>query len=149
MLCQLVCVDRRYQRMNCFNIREVESLLKRRFFTDLINSKDHHNLLDKTSVGLRYKLNDSSFLSNNMNLSYNYGLEITKQNRTAEYAGISLFQNLQKFDNVLNFPTNSNFFKFISYLSITGVYNNLIFIVNSIFFFLLEKNFLFIDSSTL
>ena len=31
MLCQLVCVDRRYQRMNCFNIREVESLLKRKF----------------------------------------------------------------------------------------------------------------------
>ena len=28
MLGQLVCLDRRFQRMNCFNIREVESLLK-------------------------------------------------------------------------------------------------------------------------
>jgi hypothetical protein len=25
MLCQLVCVDRRYQRMNCFNISEIKS----------------------------------------------------------------------------------------------------------------------------
>ncbi len=57
MLCQLVCVDRRYQRMNCFNIREAESLLKRRFFTDLINSKDQHILLNKTAIGLRFKLN--------------------------------------------------------------------------------------------
>ena len=32
MLCQLVCLDRRYQRMNCFNIREVQALLKGRFF---------------------------------------------------------------------------------------------------------------------
>jgi hypothetical protein len=40
MLCQLVCVDRRYQRMNCFNIREIQSILKRRFYTDLINTQD-------------------------------------------------------------------------------------------------------------
>jgi hypothetical protein len=32
MLCQLVCVDRRYQRMNAFNIRELQGILKRRFF---------------------------------------------------------------------------------------------------------------------
>jgi hypothetical protein len=30
-LCQLVCIDRRYQRMNCFNIKEVQSLLRNRF----------------------------------------------------------------------------------------------------------------------
>ena len=33
MLMQLVCVDRRYQRMNCFNIRELQGILKRRFFS--------------------------------------------------------------------------------------------------------------------
>ena len=32
MLCQLICADRRYQRMNCFNIRELQGILKRRFF---------------------------------------------------------------------------------------------------------------------
>ena len=31
-LCQLVCIDRRYQRMNCFNIKELQSLLRNKFF---------------------------------------------------------------------------------------------------------------------
>lgn len=34
-LCQLVCVDRRYQRMNCFNIRELQGLLRNRFFEEI------------------------------------------------------------------------------------------------------------------
>jgi len=45
MLCQLVCVDRRYQRMNCFNIRELQGNLKRKFFgrlnTLLSRIEDH------------------------------------------------------------------------------------------------------------
>jgi heme/copper-type cytochrome/quinol oxidase subunit 1 len=32
MLFQLVCTDRRYARMNCFNIRELQGILKRKFF---------------------------------------------------------------------------------------------------------------------
>jgi hypothetical protein len=75
MLCQLVCVDRRYQRMNCFNIREVQSLLKRKFFTDLINTKDHHLLLNKTSIGIRFKSNSINSINSNILLSYLYGLE--------------------------------------------------------------------------
>lgn len=35
MLAQMICVDRRYQRMNCFNVREIQALLKQRFFTNL------------------------------------------------------------------------------------------------------------------
>ena len=35
MLAQIICVDRRYQRMNCFNVREVEALLKQKFFSNL------------------------------------------------------------------------------------------------------------------
>ena len=35
MLAQLVCVDRRYQRMNTFNARELQALLKQRFFNDI------------------------------------------------------------------------------------------------------------------
>ena len=41
MLCQLVCTDRRYAAMNCFNIRELQGILKRKFFTDIINTHDH------------------------------------------------------------------------------------------------------------
>lgn len=60
MLCQLVCIDRRYQRMNCFNIRELQGLLKRRFFTDLLNVSDHRELLNKSMIGLRYKTHNST-----------------------------------------------------------------------------------------
>jgi hypothetical protein len=91
MLCQLVCVDRRYQRMNCFNIREIQSILKRRFFTDLINSKDHHDLMGKTAIGLRYKTNDLSALNGNVALFYNYGIDFTAKSRSSEYA--SLIEN--------------------------------------------------------
>ena len=35
-LCQLVCIDRRYQRMNCFNIRELQGLLRNRFFEETL-----------------------------------------------------------------------------------------------------------------
>lgn len=73
MLCQLVCTDRRYQRMNCFNIREIQGILKRKFFTDLFNSNDHHDLLNSTMVGLRYKTNGISSIDQNMTLFYNYG----------------------------------------------------------------------------
>jgi len=73
MLCQLVCVDRRYQRMNCFNIRELQTMLKRKFFTDLVNSSDHHMLLSNSMVGLRFKTNATNFIDNDMLMFYNYG----------------------------------------------------------------------------
>ena len=64
MLMQLVCVDRRYQRMNCFNIRELQGILKRRFFSDLVNSADHREILSSSMIGLRFKNN------NNLNLEH-------------------------------------------------------------------------------
>jgi hypothetical protein len=64
MLMQLVCVDRVYKRMNCFNIRELQGILKRRFFTDLVNSADHRDILSSSMIGLRFKNN------NNLNLEH-------------------------------------------------------------------------------
>jgi hypothetical protein len=61
---QLVCVDRVYKRMNCFNIRELQGILKRRFFTDLVNSADHREVLSSSMIGLRFKNN------NNLNLEH-------------------------------------------------------------------------------
>ncbi len=81
MLGQLICLDRRYQRMNCFNIREVQSLLKRRFFTDLINSNDHHELLDQTMLGLRFKTNNLNTLNSHVMLHNNFGLTPTAKTR--------------------------------------------------------------------
>jgi len=73
MLCQLVCVDRRYQRMNCFNIRELQGILKRKFFTDLVNSNDHRELLDQSVIGLRFKNNSNLGLMHDMPMFYNFG----------------------------------------------------------------------------
>lgn len=75
MLCQLVCLDRRYQRMNCFNIREVESLLKSRFFPDLVNSYDYRLLLNNTIINLRYKTTTLTPLDNNLLLFNHFNLE--------------------------------------------------------------------------
>jgi hypothetical protein len=73
MLCQLVCVDRRYQRMNCFNIRELQGILKRRFFTDLVNSSDHHAFLNESTIGLRFKSLNDSFITADQQLFYKLG----------------------------------------------------------------------------
>jgi hypothetical protein len=75
MLCQLVCLDRRYQRMNCFNIREVESLLKSRFFPDLLNSNDYKILLNKTTLGLRFKLHNLGTIDNSFLLFNEYSID--------------------------------------------------------------------------
>lgn len=85
MLCQLVCIDRRYQRMNCFNIRELQSILKRRFFTDLINSNDHHDFLANSMLGLRFKTNSNTLLENDMLLFYNYGTTVTGKVKNNSY----------------------------------------------------------------
>jgi hypothetical protein len=120
MLAQLVCVDRRYQRMNCFNIREVQSLLKRRFFTDLINTNDHRNLLNETMMGVRFKTNNLNSTNPNMFLFYNYGLELASKNRLSSYTIES--ENFSQFSlNSLNFRILQSF----TTLSIFNTFNNL------------------------
>jgi heme/copper-type cytochrome/quinol oxidase subunit 1 len=89
MLGQLVCIDRRYQRMNCFNIREVQSLLKRKFFTDLINTHDYKSLINKTMIGVKYKATSESFDHSNVYDFFNFGLENSKTPRISPY----LWQN--------------------------------------------------------
>lgn len=102
MLCQLVCVDRRYQRMNCFNIREIQAILKRKFFVDLINTHDHHTLLNKTAVGSRFKLNNSESINSNILIFYNYGLEFAPKIRNNSY-----FVEMNSFDASNSLKTNS------------------------------------------
>jgi hypothetical protein len=67
--------------MNCFNIREVQSLLKRKFFVDLINTQDAHALSSKTVVGLRYRLNNAETVTGNFLVFLNFGPNIYSQNR--------------------------------------------------------------------
>ena len=81
MLCQLVCVDRRYQRMNCFNIRELQGNLKRKFFSDLVNSNDHREILSNSMIGLRFKANNTLNLNHDVMSFYQFGTNLTPKSR--------------------------------------------------------------------
>jgi hypothetical protein len=94
MLAQLVCVDRRYQRMNCFNIREIQSILKRRFFTDLVNTHDYHNLLNKSTMGLRFKLNGVNPSDSNAFLFSTYGIVKGFNYKSLTYDNLADFSTL-------------------------------------------------------
>ena len=56
MLGQLVCLDRRYQRMNCYNIREIQTILKSKYTPNTSDSSDVRFSLNDTTIGLRYQL---------------------------------------------------------------------------------------------
>lgn len=98
MLCQLVCVDRRYQRMNCFNIRELQGNLKRKFFSDLVNSNDHRDILNSTMIGLRFKIENLTSLNPDMSSFYQYGTRNNNKSRnlifTNSYEQHSLYNNI-------------------------------------------------------
>ena len=111
MLCQLVCVDRRYQRMNCFNIRELQGILKRKFFTDLVNSNDHRDLFDKSIIGLRFKNNNQLNINHDMSLFYNFGTT------TSSKAKLNLFDN----NYALGSNTSSSLIAYISNTFVTYI----------------------------
>jgi hypothetical protein len=85
MLCQLVCVDRRYQRMNCFNIRELQGILKRKFFTDLVNTSDGHKAMEPTLINMRHKNNMSNILLYDQSLFYNFDLTSTSKSKSYSF----------------------------------------------------------------
>jgi hypothetical protein len=87
--------------MNCFNIREVQALLKGRFFSDLINTHEHHQFLDKTAIGLRYKTNNIDVINPNMLMFYRNGLHFSADSKIETYSSNLLY---------LNDGANSGFF---------------------------------------
>ena len=100
MLCQIACIDRRYQRMNCFNIREVQTLLRSRYQPESWDSNDHRHFLRETTVGLRYQLMGFGSISPNMLMSFQYGLNIIPSDRDQfYYRELSPQQNLVSTSN--------------------------------------------------
>jgi len=99
MLCHLVCTDRRYARMNCFNIRELQSILKRKFFTDLVNTHDHRDLLEQSMIGLRYKNNNSLNLNSDILSFYNFGINTNDINKILLFTNSNVrISNLKNYD---------------------------------------------------
>lgn len=112
MLMQLVCVDRRYQRMNSFNIREIQGILKRRFFTDLASPKEHNQLFDSSMVGLRYRLNSTTNIYPDTLVNFNFGPSATSQKKKLLLN--SLEQNLLVMTNQHHDNLNSTKLLFIT-----------------------------------
>ena len=116
MLCQLVCTDRRYARMNCFNIRELQSILKNKFFADLVNSHDHRDLLNQSMIGLRFKQNSSVNLDLDMTSFYKYGIHTNNLNKyynfSKETSNLNNVSSLTKYDLFLLELFNTNLMTF-------------------------------------
>ena len=106
MLCQLVCLDRRYQRMNCFNVRELQILLRGRFFADLVNDTAHHNFLNNTMIGLRFKTNDLNVINPNTLLTYQYGLNTTTFTNSSSFNNSVVLENNYEFTNTSSLKHN-------------------------------------------
>jgi len=121
MLCQLVCTDRRYQRMNCFNIRELQGILKRRFFTDLVNSNDHRDLLNSSMIGLRFKANSTLSLDNDMLSFYNYGTTLTSKSK--ELGLVNSYANSNVFEYFNSFTSLNIYTSYITTIVSNVVYN--------------------------
>ena len=123
MLCQLVCLDRRYQRMNCFNIREIQTLLKARFYADLLNENSLHIFLSRTTLGLKFKLQDLNFLNINSLLINRYLVNSNLNTRFQTYT-----TNQHKvFDNPTTFymgNSNNLHVKQSFYVNILELINN-------------------------
>lgn len=143
MLCQLVCVDRRYQRMNCFNIRELQGILKRKFFTDLINSNDHRELFDKSMIGLRFKNNNQLNINHDMSIFYNFGTTNTpktKQNTLVNlYSSNEILTNLTSMSYI---PSNS----YALFSSLTNSFNYLLVLLKDVLLAPLNVHFATLSS---
>ncbi len=103
MLMQLVCVDRRYQRMNCFNIRELQGTLKRKFFTDLVNSNDHREFLNQSMVGLRFKSNNTLAINPDMINFYNFGTTNTPKAKSQSFINSYYSDYFTNYNPINNF----------------------------------------------
>lgn len=83
MLVQLVCLDRRYQRMNCYNIREIQTILKSKYSPNVSDVSDVHFNLNDTVLGLRYQLGGLSPIDPSMSTFYQNSLFKTPSYKVA------------------------------------------------------------------
>jgi hypothetical protein len=91
--------------MNCFNIRELQGILKRKFFTDLVNSHDHRELLDQSMIGLRYKSNSSINLDSDVLSFYNYGTHNTPSMKFTSFLSKNSSSDVKVYSTLNNFES--------------------------------------------
>ena len=117
MLVQLVCLDRRYQRMNCYNIREIQTILKSKYTPNTVDSSDVRFSLNDTTIGLRYQLGGLDFINNSF-LTYYQNTLVAN----SPYATIHtlLHKPLIEFKTMTTFMDKAS----IIYVTLTKIVNN-------------------------
>ena len=109
MLVQLVCLDRRYQRMNCYNIREIQTILKSKYTPNTVDTSDVRFSLNDTTIGLRYQLGGLDFINNSILTFYQNTLFSTSPYTTVHSI---LNKPLVEFESINNFMNKaSNLYK--------------------------------------
>jgi len=116
MLCQIVCIDRRYQRMNCFNIREIQTLLKSKYHPDQSDVNEHHTILNESGIVVRFKQFDLSVISNNILISFDYGLVSTPSDKNQFYYFVELENSTTSYTYVLYRVYMEKFYNYVARL---------------------------------
>lgn len=145
MLFQLVCTDRRYARMNCFNIRELQGILKRKFFVDLLDSHDYRILLKESMINLRYKLNPNINLDFDTSGFYNFGLHLNTINKPFFFTSSTCTLEINKYDKffldyLMSFKPSNFFIQFFHYSHY--MYRDIILIIFNLPFYINLLNIL-------
>jgi hypothetical protein len=141
--------------MNCFNIRELQSLVRRRFFFELLDNNVFNKNLNHTIISERFK-NNNEFINKNNNIIYNFYNLYIDSIKTVNLSRIDLILLKSKYN--FNFYLNNfnlfftNIIKFISYVyylilntfninvyAIAFLFNNVLKDFNSIFSIFLIK----------
>jgi hypothetical protein len=60
--------------MNCFNIREIQTLLRSKYQPDSLTSNEQHEFLNEMVIGMRFKLGGLEAIDSSMPLAFRYGL---------------------------------------------------------------------------
>lgn len=105
MLVQLVCLDRRYQRMNCYNIREIQTILKSKYTPSSVDASDVRFSLNDTTIGLRYQLGELDFINNSTLMFYQHTLS---SNSPFEAMHTFLNKPLSEFNTIRIFMDKSS-----------------------------------------
>lgn len=83
MLSQMVCIDRRYQRMNCFNVREIQTLVRARYHPSKVESKVTNEFLADLLLLLRHRFGDMDCMEATKALYSQFGMFDGKLNSEA------------------------------------------------------------------
>jgi hypothetical protein len=85
MLAQLICLDRRFQRMGCFNIREIQTLLQTKDSSHSTESQDQRDLVNDTILGIRLRGMGFEDLQSGHKARLFEGLSLIPTRRDREY----------------------------------------------------------------